>query len=403
MTNAVIIGGGAAGFFSAISYAKQHPDHQVMILEKTGSLLSKVKISGGGRCNVTHACFDPAALCHFYPRGSKALRGPFQSFQPQDTMQWFKDRGVALKIESDNRVFPVSDDSQTIIDCLVSEARRVGVTVRTQVGVQSLRRGDVGIIIDLESGESLNAERVILATGSNRKGHQLAMDLGHSIVTPIPSLFTVKVKDKALQSLQGLSIPNVRVWLEGQKKRFQDGPLLVTHWGLSGPSIIKLSAWQAETFHHANYHVRLIVSLAPAFNEETLYHHFVSWAKDHPKKQLSTLCPIEEVPNRFWSYLIDRSGLSPSLTWNALAPKSLQQLTRLCTGCSFDVSGTSPFKDEFVTCGGVELSEINFKTMESKLCPGLHVVGEALNIDGVTGGFNFQNAWTTGYLAGQAH
>ena len=318
-------------------------------------------------------------------------------------MEWFESRGVPLKIESDNRVFPVSDSSQSIIDCLIHEAKTHNITIQTGVGINSIQKESDTFSLQTDTNNTLYARRVCLATGSSRKGHQLAESLGHTIAKPIPSLFTVKIKDPSLHELKGLSVPNVSVWVEGKKRQYQTGPLLITHWGLSGPSIIKLSAWQAETFHQSNYVLTINVDLLPNLSHEEAENSLTHFAKQSPKKQCIGSSLFSEIPQRFWSYLIEKSPIPKSASWGELAPKSIEKLSNFLKQVPFNVKGKSPFKDEFVTCGGVECSEISSKTMESKCCPGFYVVGEALNIDGVTGGFNFQNAWTTGYLAGTLH
>ncbi len=396
----IIIGAGAAGFFSAIHNKRNNPDSTVIILEKTPNILSKVKISGGGRCNVTHACFEPKELCRFYPRGSKELLGPFYSFQCKDTMDWFESRGVPLKIEKDNRVFPYSDSSQSIIDCLVKEAEALGVQLCTSCSVEKIEKDKLGFRLSLENGDTLTCDKLILATGSSREGHRFAKSLGHKIVEPIPSLFTFKISDPSLHKRSGLSVENVEVWLGKNKKQSQSGPLLVTHWGFSGPAIIKLSAWQARTLFNTKYQEDLHIDWLPVYDKNDLLQLFIQERTDNGKKQVCKRSPHPEIAGRLWDYLCQKAGVGDVATWQSLNERQVETLISELKAGHFDMAGKSPFKDEFVTCGGVSLKEVNFKTMESKVCANLHLVGELLNIDGVTGGFNFQNAWTTGYLSG---
>lgn len=400
----IIIGGGASGFFAAIHNKKAYPKSQVMLIEKSDELLAKVKISGGGRCNLTHACFDPKLLCQNYPRGHKELLGPFNFFQPKDTMAWFKAHGVALKTEADNRVFPLSDDSQTIVDCLVKTATSLGVTIVTNTTVSEIIKDNEMFELRIENQPLKRCHKLILATGSSRRGHSFAAAFGHTIVTPIPSLFTFKIDDKALHSLSGLAVSKTAVWLAGQKKKSQTGPLLVTHWGMSGPSIIRLSAWQASALHAANYQMPLFVNWLPDIDRDMIRERLLSMQAMHPKKGITTNSPFTEIPQRLWEYLVHKVklGKTPGQdTWQNLYPKHIDLLVQELEQSQYMITGKGVFKDEFVTCGGVDLKEINFKTMESKLCPGLHIVGELLNIDGITGGFNFQNTWTTGFLSAQ--
>jgi len=396
----IVIGGGAAGFFSAIHTQINHPEGSVVIIEQSSQVLSKVKISGGGRCNVTHACFEPKGLAEHYPRGSKELLGPFHRFSPKDTMAWFESHGVPLKIESDNRVFPVSDASQDIIDCLVQTAARLGIKVWTGCRVANIAKEGPDFCITLADGNQHRCQKLILATGSNPGGYAFAQGFGHTLVKPIPSLFTVAIPDKALQALSGLSVKNAEVWLEGEKKQSQKGPLLVTHWGLSGPSIIKLSAWNAEVFHRLAYNVSLRVNWLPGLKPEALKSALIDMQAQNPKKRVGTQSPFAELPTRLWDYLVAKAGILEEHTWNGMGLKWLERLIQELSAGLYLVAGKGVFKDEFVTCGGVSLKEIDFKTMQSKKCEGLYIVGELLNIDGITGGFNFQNAWTTGYIAG---
>ena len=399
----VVIGGGAAGFFGAIAAAEAAPEAQVTLLEAAAQPLSKVRISGGGRCNVTHHCFDPALLVQHYPRGGKALRGAFTRFQPQDTVAWYRRRGVRLKTEADGRMFPTTDDSGTIVDCLMRETRRVGVTIRTQSLVKQLERSSSGFIVKLKSGESLRCDRLLLATGSNPQGHRLAASLGHAVVPPVPSLFTFTIPDRALRELAGVAVDPVeaKLLVTGAKSLTQTGPLLVTHWGLSGPAVLKLSAWGARLLHDARYQATLQVNWLPALNIEQVRQRLLTAKQAVPKRAIANHCPFE-LPKRLWRYWVQQVGLDDTVTWANLSKKATNKLVEAIARGTFKIQGKGVFKDEFVTCGGVKLSEVNFKTMESRCCPGLYLAGELLDIDGVTGGFNFQSAWTTGWLAGQA-
>lgn len=403
MIPTAIIGAGAAGFFSAIHARISDPETPVILIEKTAHILAKVKISGGGRCNVTHACFDPLKLSESYPRGGKALIGPFQNFQPKDTMHWFESRGVKLKIEPDNRVFPVSDCSQSIIDCLLHEAQRLGVKIWTDCGVLSIEKQDDGTFnIRLGTQEIHRFRKVILATGSSKQGHAFAIALGHTITPLAPSLFTVKLNDPALTALSGLSVQHATLKLHGKKTWTQSGPLLITHWGLSGPALLKLSAFGARDFFEHTYQLPLEINWLSTHSlsevEATLNDQ-----KNSPKKLIITNSPFPEIPTRLWQYFVQKAQISETKKWQDFSKKEASLLSQILMHDRYLTTGKGQFKDEFVTCGGVSLSEVNFKTMESKICPGLFFAGEILDIDGITGGFNFQNAWTTGFLAGRGH
>lgn len=399
----VVIGGGAAGFFGAIAAAEAHPEAQVTLLEAAAKPLSKVRISGGGRCNVTHHCFDPALLVRHYPRGGKALRGAFTRFQPQDTVAWYKRRGVRLKTEADGRMFPTTDDSATIVDCLMRETRRVGVTVQTKAVVADVPKTANRFAVTLKSGAVLDCDRLLLATGSSPQGHRIAEKLGHTLVPTVPSLFTFNVPDKALHELAGVAVESVEAKLvvPNVKPLTQTGPILVTHWGLSGPAVLKLSAWGARALYDANYQATLQVNWLPSMNAEQIRQALLAAKQAVPKRAIANHCPFD-LPKRLWRYWVQQAGLDETVTWANLPKKALNQLVEAIARGTFKIQGKGVFKDEFVTCGGVKLSEVNFKTMESRRCPGLYFAGEVLDIDGVTGGFNFQSAWTTGWLAGQA-
>lgn len=392
----VVLGGGAAGFFAAIAAAEGGA--RVRLLERGARVLTKVLISGGGRCNVTNAEEKPEKLVRNYPRGGTELRGPFTKFGPRDTRRWFESRGVALKTEEDGRVFPVTDRSQTIVDALTEAAHRVNVEVRTGAAVRAIRPDGAGFQLDLNSGESLSAARVLLATGSNPQGHAWARALGHTIVPPVPSLFTFTIKDPRLKGLAGVASPRARVKLEGTSLE-QAGPVLITHWGLSGPAVLRLSAWGARVMHEAGYRGTLRVNWLDQ-SPEVLQKTFDQKRKTDPRKSLSA-SPFD-IPQRLWDSLRTAAGLPAERRWADLSKPEMARLGAELGDGAYAVTGKSAFKDEFVTSGGVALEEVDFRTMESRRRPGLYFAGEILDIDGVTGGFNFQNAWTTGWLAGRA-
>ena len=399
----IIIGGGAAGFFAAITAAMTYSRVSITLLEAGREFLSKVRISGGGRCNVTHHCFEPSQLVQYYPRGGKALRGAFSRFQPKDTVAWFKSRDVTLKTEADGRMFPITDDSATIANCLLETAKEYGVNLRPNSPVKSLQKIENQFWVELKNGEILKGDRVLIATGSNPTGYRWAKELGHQFQEPVPSLFTFNIKDPRLTDLAGIAVENVRVSLVNpdQKKLEQMGPLLITHWGVSGPAILKLSAWGARLLHDQNYQMPLIINWLPNYNRETLQAILLETKQSQPRKQILTVSPVE-IPKRLWQSLATFIGIDSKMVWADLSKKSLNNLLIELLQGEYLIKGKGVFKEEFVTCGGVNLSEINFKTMESKKCPGLFFAGEVLDIDGVTGGFNFQSAWTTGWLAGKS-
>ncbi len=396
----VVIGGGAAGFFAAIACAETHPHSRVVILEKSRALLSKVRISGGGRCNVTHACFEPSGLIQNYPRGGRELRGPFTRFQPRDTVDWFARHGVRLKTEADGRLFPVTDRSETIVDCLIETARRAGVEIRTEVALDSIERSESSFVINLKSHAALIGDRVLLATGSNRQGYQWAAKLGHTLEPPVPSLFTFTLDDARLIDLAGISVEKVRVQLDGTPIE-QIGPVLITHWGLSGPAILKLSAWGARVLHDSHYHAKLLINWLPDYSTSELQRKLAALKAEHPRQSVAATSPLS-LPSRLWKRLAAASGIGVDRRWADVSKQQLLALTNELSRGAYAIKGKGVFKEEFVTCGGVRLDEVNFKTMESRRCPGLYFAGEILDIDGITGGFNFQSAWTTGWIAGRA-
>jgi predicted Rossmann fold flavoprotein len=403
-----VVGGGAAGFFGAIAAAVANPTAQVTLYEAGPETLAKVRISGGGRCNVTHHCFEPAELVQYYPRGGQALRGPFSRFQPQDTVDWFAQWGVALKTEADGRMFPVTNESATIVDCLRGAARKAGVQVKTRSPILGVERVEDQFQLQLRAKEGYVAcDRLLLATGSSPAGYRMAQSLGHKLSAPVPSLFTFNVADKRLHQLSGVAVNPVTVQLitpdaASKKALTQTGPLLVTHWGLSGPAVLKLSAWGARVLHMQRYQAELLVNWLPSLNPEQVRAELTRAKAETPKRAIATYSPFDPISKRLWQYLLARLELDPAITWANLSKKQINQLTQDLTQGRYAITGKGTFKEEFVTCGGVSLKEVNFKTMESRTCPGLYLAGEILDIDGVTGGFNFQSAWTTGWIAGQA-
>ncbi|MEH2318144.1 NAD(P)/FAD-dependent oxidoreductase [Nostoc sp.] len=401
----VVIGGGAAGFFGAIACAKANPDAEVTLLEASRQPLAKVLISGGGRCNVTHACFDSEELVQNYPRGAKALRGALTRFGPQDTVAWFAAGGVYLKTEADGRMFPVTNTSETIVECLIKAVATSGVKLRIGTHVTSVKRtaADGGFEILLKSGETIKCDRLLLATGSSPVGYKIVRELGHQIEPPVPSLFTFNILDQKLRELAGVSVnpAQLRLSAGGKSQLQQTGPLLITHWGLSGPAVLKLSAWGARVLHQNRYQATLLINWLPLMHQEQVREKVLA-VKDEWGKKAIALHRGVDLPHRLWQYIITRANITIEDRWAEISSKTLNQLVQELTQGQYLINGKGAFKEEFVTCGGVNLKEVNFKTMESRLVPGLYFAGEILDIDGVTGGFNFQSAWTTGYLAGIA-
>ncbi len=390
----LIVGGGAAGFFTAINIVEKNPKLKVAILERGSEVLSKVRVSGGGRCNVTHACFEPNELVKFYPRGEKELRGPFHQFCSGDTVEWFSNHGVELKIEADGRMFPVSNSSQTIIDCFLAATQKLGITVLTGQSVQSIFKKDNFWKIETQN-ENYITEKLILATGSNPKIWEMLQTFGHAIVNPVPSLFTFNIKDARIKELPGVSaIVSVKV---KDTKLTATGPLLITHWGMSGPAILKLSAWGARILFEKNYQFTIFVNWLNDVDTDEAEKILKDLKQEHAKKAVSKKSPFD-FPNRLWESLVLASNISEETKWADLSKIQLQNLANQLTNSSFQVNGKSTFKEEFVTAGGIDLKEINFKTMESKLHENLYFAGEIVNIDAITGGFNFQNAWTSGFI-----
>lgn len=418
----IVVGGGAAGFFAAIACAEANPAARVVLYEATAHPLAKVRISGGGRCNTTHACPEPRELVKKYPRGGRELLGPFHRFGPRDTIAWFAARGVELKTENDGRMFPITDDSGTIVDCLRRTADQAGVKVYMPIGVRKVERVVPNALSDGEDPDRTGAlgttrstfhveftdnsvgefDRVLIATGGTKgsAGQTIASQLGHTIETPVPSLFTFHIDDPRIRGLEGLSVPAAATSVPGTRLK-DSGGLLITHWGMSGPAILKLSAWGARELSERGYKFPLVVSWAEGRTVPQALETLVSARLANLKKQIATWNPFA-LPARLWERLIVAAGITPETVWTSVSNASLQALAGQVAAAEFAVEGKSLNKDEFVTCGGVRLPEVDFKTMESRVQPGLYFAGEVLDIDGVTGGFNFQAAWTTGWIAGHA-
>ncbi len=398
----VIIGGGAAGFFAAVNLKRLQPEYDVCIVEKTQKLLAKVRISGGGRCNVTHACFENSVLTGYYPRGAKALRGAFSRFSTRDTVEWFQSRGVNLHTEEDGRMFPETNQSETIVRCLMEEADRLGVRIKTGTDIKQLLPDKEGFSLQLVTGAALFADKVLIATGGSPKAasYDWLTSLGHSIQPPVPSLFTFNVPGTEVRKLMGLSVPEALIRIEGLSYLIK-GPLLITHWGFSGPAVLKLSAWASRELKDMNYNFKIRISWIGEANEEQLKQELIVFRKDW-NNRLVYSHPLFNLPRRLWEYLLDEAGILPTLKWAEMTNKNIQNLTEKLIRDTYAVNGKTTFKDEFVTCGGIKLSEVDFRTMESKIRPNLYFAGEVLDIDGLTGGFNFQSAWTTGWIAAHA-
>ncbi|WP_247215547.1 NAD(P)/FAD-dependent oxidoreductase [Synechococcus sp. C9] len=403
-----VVGGGAAGFFGAIQAARQFPQLRITILEALPQPLTKVRISGGGRCNVTHHCFDPLLLSQHYPRGGQVLRGLLTRFQPRDVLDWFAQEGVTLKTEPDGRIFPCSDDSSTITTALVRAAQRAHITIQNQHKIHTIRRQGDGFHLEWAGG-GLVCDRVLLATGSSPSGYAIATQLGHRLIPPVPALFTLHIPDPALWALAGVSLPQVRLkWLgEGlprlaQKHREQQGALLITHWGLSGPVVLRLSSWLARFLHACQYQGQLQVHWLPAWGRQKLYEQCQLLRTQVAAKTLGNYRPVRELPQRLWHYLLACAHIPQERRWGELSGRELEQLLLQMTAKVYPVTGKGIFKEEFVTCGGVPWGEVDSRTLHSRVCPGLYLAGEVLDMDGLTGGFNLQAAWTTGWIAGQA-
>ncbi|MBN8653781.1 MAG: NAD(P)/FAD-dependent oxidoreductase [Cytophagales bacterium] len=394
--NLVVIGGGAAGFFGAINAAQLNPGLRILILEKSTKLLSKVKVSGGGRCNVTHHCFEPAPLAKHYPRGQKELKKLFYQFNAADTVAWFESRGVKLKTEADGRMFPQSNNSQTIIDCFLSEAEKHHIQIKTGYEVLKLTREQDHFHIHCK-GEVFKAAKVLIASGGYSKPENYTW-LNHTIVNPIPSLFTFNDPARTFTPLMGIAVTDAEVKIAGTKF-LQQGPVLITHWGLSGPAVIKLSAWAAVELHQLNYTFTALVNWTG--QSETVVREALMLLKNQHSKKNITGNPLFNLPKRLWEFLTQRAEIASEKIWANAAHKEINKLIELLYACAFPIKGKTTFKEEFVTCGGVDWKEVDLTTMESKHAPGLYFAGEVLNTDGETGGFNFQAAWTTAWVAAQ--
>jgi predicted Rossmann fold flavoprotein len=398
----IIIGGGAAGFFTAINLKTMSPKLRVAILERGKEVLTKVKISGGGRCNVTHAEFVPSELTKNYPRGEKELLGPFHTFMTGDTLAWFEERGVSIKMEEDGRMFPSTDNSQTIIDCFLNEISSLNISVLKSHPVKEIQTQEDGWKITTTS-EIFLTQKMVIATGSNPKIWNLLKSLQHSIIPPVPSLFTFNIKDQRILDLPGVS-KEVSVKVMGTKGNVvleSEGPLLITHWGMSGPAILKLSAWGARILESLSYKFTIIVNWLLYETQEEVLAQLLKLKTKHPKQTVLKYAQFE-IPKRLWQSLVQTSGITAAEIWADISKNKLQNLAQQLTQSYFEVDGKSTFKEEFVTAGGLALEEVNFKTFESKIHPTLYFAGEVMNIDAITGGFNFQNAWTSGYIVAKA-
>ena len=406
----VVIGGGAAGFFAAITAAERNPAARVTVLERNRNVLGKVRISGGGRCNVTHACYEPAELVKNYPRGALALRGPLTRFGPREVIAWFEARGVQLKAERDGRIFPSTDNSATVVNCLLDAAKHAGVAVRTQAAITSVQLGlsmskrnapSNGFVINMKAGEAIACDRLLLATGSSAQGWEWARVMGHTIVPPTPSLFTFEIDDARLAGLVGVSVERATLQLDEAALQ-QTGAVLITHWGLSGPAALKLSAFGARCLHDCHYRASLTINWLPDQRQDNVIGQLHDLKAKRGGQKVGAHSPFGALPLRLWRSLCTAAGIFEEQRWAKLPKANLLALVDELQRGRYRIRGKGQFKEEFVTAGGVALDEVNFRTMESRIVPGLHFAGEILDIDGVTGGFNLQSAWTTGWLAGGA-
>ena len=404
--NIAIIGGGASGIFAAIRCAEvakeKNININIKVFEASKRFLKKVKISGGGRCNVTHHIFDPKNLILNYPRGKKELLSPFIKFQASDTVKWFENRGVKIKHEKDGRMFPVTDNSETIIDCFMKETKKYKVQLVTQSNIKSIKKlenGKLSLLINKD--KNFIADSVLIATGSMPSGYRLAKTLGHTITEIAPSLFTFKIEDLILENLAGTSFANSSLTLKinNAKEFYQKGPLLITHWGLSGPALLKLSAWAAREMMHSNYKAKIIINWLGLESINDVKNILNNIKNNNTKVKIGNVYPLK-ITKRFWLQLLMKSGVEKEKNWSEINKKEFNIIVTNLFNCELEVLGKSRFKEEFVECGGINLKEINFKNMESKVCPGIYFSGEIMDIDGITGGFNFQNAWTSGWIAG---
>lgn len=398
----IVIGGGAAGFFGAINAAITNPNLSILILEKTNKLLSKVRVSGGGRCNVTHHCFEPTPLSKHYPRGQQELKKLFRFFQAKDVVAWFDQRGVKLKTEEDGRMFPITNQSETIIDCFLSEAYRLNIKIEKNAEVINVKSENTGFSVLDSNQRKYQSKKILIANGGmpKRSAYQWIVELGHSLVDPIPSLFTFNDSLKKFKDLMGVSVENATVQIAGTKFK-ESGPVLITHWGLSGPAVIKLSSWAAEYLFQKNYEFVALVNWTGQYSEDDVRDSLNTYRLEHPKQKIVGHA-LYGLPNRLWVRLCLLSEIDDLKIWGEIPKKNLNRLIENLVRCEFRIKGKTTFKEEFVTCGGVSLNEIDLNTMESKIVPGVYFAGEVLDIDGETGGFNFQSAWTTAFVAAKA-
>ena len=396
-----VIGGGAAGFFAAISVKENHPSHQVILFEKTSKVLSKVRISGGGRCNVTHDCSDIPTLCDAYPRGGKKLKSIFYQFNINDTVDWFKTRGIPLKTETDGRMFPVTDNSQSIIDCLESEIKHLNVTLKFGQTIKNIEQDEKEWKLNFKDQPSQNFDFVIVATGGSPKinGFNWLKNLGHNIISPVPSLFTFNMPQEPIKRLMGLVVENARVKINNTKI-ITKGPLLITHWGMSGPAILKASAFGARELSKCDYEFEIQINWVNETNTEILFNKLEDFSQLYPQKSIGWQ-KVFLLPNRLWNFLLSKIEISSEKKWNEVGKKKFRQLVNILTQDTFKVSGKTTFKEEFVTCGGIDLSEIDLKTMQSKIAKNIYFAGEVIDVDAITGGYNFQAAWSSGFVAGK--
>jgi predicted Rossmann fold flavoprotein len=398
----IVIGGGAAGFFGAIQAATMKPGLHVLILEKSTKILSKVRVSGGGRCNVTHACFDSLKLSRHYPRGEKSLRNIFKLYDATHVVEWFESKGIRLKTEEDGRMFPVTDSSQTIIDCFIGEALKMKIKIEMGEPVGKINQNEKEFTVQSLTGKTFVAKKILIAMGGNPQvqSYDWIASLGHTVVPPIPSLFTFNDVEKKFMDLMGVAIEQAEIRIAGTKFS-QQGPVLITHWGLSGPAVIRLSAWAAQYLHQTGYQFTVLVNWAGSTSEEDIRMQLLQHKKIKGKQKVISN-PLFSLPQRLWLRICELSAIEENKIWAELPQKNINRLIEFIIRCPFHIKGKTTFKDEFVTCGGVDLQEIDVETMESKKVPGIYFAGEVLNIDGETGGFNFQAAWSTAYLAAKA-
>jgi len=398
-----IIGGGAAGFFSAISVKENYPEAEVIIFEKSGKLLAKVKISGGGRCNLSNNAASAKDLSSAYPRGRKELKKAFQNFNNKDAMNWFEDHGVPLVVQDDNCVFPKSQNSQSVIDCFIQETKKSGVKIERGMGIKEILsiNNKLGLVFLDEKYKSMIFDKIIIASGGSPDINKFdwLKKLNHTIEEPVPSLFTFNLPEEPITGLMGIVAEKVLLGIQGTKLK-ANGPLLITHWGMSGPAVLKLSSFGARVLSEKNYDFNVRINWVNENNTDTVREELINISSEHPNKLLSNFKPYS-LPDRLWSFLLEKCELSKSKKWNELGKKGTNKLTNILTNDIYSVKGQTKFKEEFVTCGGVSLGNVNFNTMESKVCKNLYFAGEVLDIDGITGGYNLQAAWTTGFIAGK--